>query len=136
MPRIDVLELLKNGKSVQIKPQGMSMVPLIYPGRDEVVISPVAGELKKYDIILYRSMKTGLLTLHRIVDIKEDTFFVCGDNQTTLEEINSEQIHGIVTEIYRKGKRIDTNNLFYRTVSKLYTGNKGNISRLRRMIKR
>ena len=69
MSTINIEQLLKEGKPVQVSPQGTSMIPFIYPGRDEVIIVPINRELRQYDIILFRSKKTGLLTLHRIIRI-------------------------------------------------------------------
>ncbi|MBE6127696.1 MAG: hypothetical protein E7185_00320 [Erysipelotrichaceae bacterium] len=133
MGKKDVVEILKNGKSVQIHPMGNSMMPFIYPGRDEVVISPMYKELRKYDIILFRSKETGVLTLHRIVDIDGKMYYVCGDNQYRLEPVDKEQVLGVVTEIIRKGKRINTEAPVYRSLAKLYTKNKHTFNVLRKL---
>ena len=133
MEKTDVVALLKNGESVQIHPLGSSMIPFIYPGRDEVVISPLNKELRKYDIILFRSQETGVLTLHRIVDIKEQTYYACGDNQYYLEPVRKDQILGVVTEIIRNGKRINTDDTVYRSLAQLYINNKHLINTLRKL---
>lgn len=133
MGKIDVVETLKRGESVRIHPLGNSMLPFIYPGRDEVVISPVNKELRKYDIILFRSRESGVLTLHRIVDNDEKTYYACGDNQYRLEPVDKTQVLGVVTEIIRNGKRINTEDAVYRSLAKLYTKNKHTINALRKL---
>lgn len=132
----DVVELLNKGESVQIHPLGNSMMPFIYPGRDEVVIAPVFKELQKYDIILFRSQETGILTLHRIVDIDKKAYYACGDNQYRLEPVDKKQVLGVVTEIIRNGKRINTEDAVYRSLAKLYTKNKHTIHALRKLLNR
>lgn len=136
MAKTDVVELLREGTAVRIRPKGMSMVPFIYPDRDEVVISPVSGELRKYDVILYRSRETGRLTLHRIMDMKNGIYYMCGDNQTVIEEISEDQIFGRVTEIVRNGKTINTDDIKYRTAAILFTKNKKTIGRIRKLVRR
>ena len=132
MGKTDVVEILKNGESVQIRPRGNSMMPFIYPERDEVVISPVYRELRKFDIILFRSQKTGSLTLHRIADIKEQTYYACGDNQFLLEPVCKDRILGVVTEIIRNGKKINTDDPVYRFLAMLFTKNKRTIHSLKK----
>lgn len=136
MPKTDIVKLLKEGQTIQIHPQGNSMMPFIYPDRDEVVISPDTNDLRKYDIVLYRSKETGYLTLHRIIRIENNTIYVCGDNQTRLEPIGKEQIIGIVIEIIRNGKHINTDSIAYRTAAALYVNNKQPINKLRALLKR
>ena len=51
--KIKITDLLSEEKSVQIKPIGYSMYPLIVPGRDEVIISPIRGrKLHRGDVLL------------------------------------------------------------------------------------
>ena len=133
MGKKDVVEILQKGESVQIHPVGNSMMPFIYPGRDEVVISPVYKELRKYDIILFRSQETGVLTLHRIVDIDEKAYYACGDNQYRPESVDKKQVLGVVTEIIRNGKRINTEAPVYRSLAKLYTENKHTFNALHKL---
>lgn len=48
-----IQEALAAGQSVRIFPMGTSMLPMLRRGIDSVVLSPVTGRLKKYDIPLY-----------------------------------------------------------------------------------
>ncbi len=100
-------EQLKNGGTVVFKPKGISMLPLIRQGIDSVSIAPFQGNLKKYDIPLYRRKDKSFI-LHRVVKVCSDkTYVMCGDNQTVLEYgISDSNIIGIVTGIYRGKKFI------------------------------
>ena len=102
-------EMISNGESVNFTPGGRSMLPSIRAGRDSVTVSP-AGDIKKYDIALYRRAN-GKFVLHRIVIAEKDYFVMCGDNQFQLEyPVTKEQIIGKVSAIKRKGKLINTEN--------------------------
>ena len=48
MPQIR--ELLSKGQPVRLYPKGVSMMPMLRQGIDSVLLSPVTGKLKKYDI--------------------------------------------------------------------------------------
>lgn len=37
----NIEQLLRDGNTIKLKPQGYSMYPLFYPGRDEAIIEPV-----------------------------------------------------------------------------------------------
>ena len=60
--KISPEELLAEGRTIQIKPQGYSMYPLFVPGRDSAVIAPPEksgrqGANLRYrrgDVVLYR----------------------------------------------------------------------------------
>ena len=81
----DIEQLLKDGSSIRLKPQGYSMYPLFHPGRDEAVIEAYPIHLlRRGDIILYRR-EQGILVLHRICRITSDGFYLVGDNQTEIE---------------------------------------------------
>ena len=133
MSKTDIVQLLKEGNTVQIYPQGNSMMPFIYPQRNEVVISPDVDHLRQYDIILFRSNQTGLLTLHRIMEIQDNCYLVSGDNQYVLETVYKDQVLGVVIEIIRNGKIIYMDDPLYRIGARLYTNNKQTINVLRKL---
>ena len=57
---------------------GTSMYPMLRNRRDTVVIRPVTGKLKKYDIPLYR--RGDDYVLHRIIGNSEQGYVICVDN--------------------------------------------------------
>ena len=106
--------LLTEGKSIQIKPQGYSMYPLIVPGRDSVVIAPATADFyRRGDVVLFRSTDKKL-TLHRVLQRKKNAYYMVGDNQKEPEgPIARERIIGVLTEIIRNGRSFSVKHPLY-----------------------
>lgn len=120
--RQDIEQLLAQGNGIQIKPQGYSMYPVLVPGRDEVVVEPIAErKLKRGDVVLYRRVAADtehILVLHRIWKVKEDGIYLVGDNQREIEgPLMRSQMKGIMVGMYRKGKYISVQNPWYRLIT-------------------
>ena len=95
-----IRERLSMGQSVQFKPKGTSMRPMLRQGIDSVVLSPLPKKLKKYDLPLYQR-DNGQYVLHRIVAVG-DTYTCIGDNQYEYEYgVRQDQMIGLVTGFYR-----------------------------------
>lgn len=109
MTQLDTLmplfrERLAAGQKVRFSPRGMSMLPMLRPGIDTVVLSPVPETLKKYDLPLYQR-QDGKYVLHRIVAVEGDTYTCMGDNQFYPEEgLARGQMIALVTA-FTRGKR-------------------------------
>lgn len=83
---------------------GVSMYPMLRNRRDTVIVSPASGHLKKYDVPLYR--RGGKYVLHRIVDVVDDRYVICGDNCIRREyDITDREIIGVLTGFYRVTER-------------------------------
>lgn len=107
-----IRERLAAGQNVQFIPKGISMLPLLRPGKDSVVLSPVPEKLRKYDIPLYQR-KNGGFVLHRIVKVGE-TYTCMGDNQLEKEPgLEHEQMIAVVTAFYRDGERHEISEWSY-----------------------
>lgn len=96
------------------RPKGTSMFPLIRSNKDyEICISKPVFPLKKYDVPVY-VRKSGSYVMHRILDITEDGYVCCGDNQWVLEHgIKESQVVGVLTQWYHKGKHCTVNDKGY-----------------------
>lgn len=109
MTQLDTLmplfrERLAAGQKVRFSPRGMSMLPMLRPGLDTVVLSPVPETLKKYDLPLYQR-QDGKYVLHRIVAVEGDTYICMGDNQFYPEGgLTRRQMIALVTA-FTRGKR-------------------------------
>jgi hypothetical protein len=116
---IDVVRLLEDGKTVQIKPQGYSMYPMFLPGRDSAVLSKVnQNRLRRGDVVLYRR-DTQTLVMHRIWKVTKNNVFLVGDNQSSVEgPIKKSKIIGILVFFLRKNKKISVHNPIYRLISR------------------
>lgn len=120
--KTDIEKLIKEGSSVQISPQGFSMYPLLFPGRDEVIIEPVSPDkVKRFDVILYRRKKEGILVLHRVCRHKKEGFYMVGDNQSQIEgPLDASQIIGKMVHIKRAGKDVSIKNPIYIIYSRMW----------------
>lgn len=113
--RADIEQLLKDGNTVQTVINGYSMYPMLVPGRDSVIVEPLEDrKLKRGDVVLYRR-DAGILVLHRIWRVRQEEFYMVGDNQTQIEgPLRPEQMRGILIAFIRKGKYIPVRNMPYR----------------------
>ncbi len=102
MGKEQIEELEKHGKYISV-PSGISMRPMIHGRQDAVMIEKLSDEPKRYDLVMYvRGNNQGVI--HRVIKKRENDYVICGDNCWQLEYVKPEQIKGIVTEFYRKGK--------------------------------
>ncbi len=92
---------------------GTSMYPLLRHRRDNIVVRPCNGRLKKYDVPLYKVGEK--YVLHRIIKVLPDGYVICGDNCINKEyNIKDENILGVLTEVYRNDKKINMDGLPYK----------------------
>ena len=114
--QLEVLE--RDGRYISV-PSGISMRPMIRGKRDAVVIEKISHKPRKYELVLYiRGKEQGVI--HRVVHEKENEYIICGDNCWQYEHVKLDQIKGIVTEYYRKGKWHKTRNIAYKIYSHLW----------------
>ena len=127
-------EQLNEGKSVSFRPGGISMLPLIRPEVDTVVIKKVPDKLKKFDLSLYRRAD-GSFVLHRIVGVKKDKYITRGDNQNIREgDIKREQILAIAVGMYKNGEYISFSGVKYWIYCRIRYM-KQELSRVKRVLK-
>lgn len=86
---------------------GVSMMPLIHPRRDLLVIKPKPeGRLHRLDVPLFKRTN-GEYVVHRVLKVRKDDYGMCGDHQTFIEYgITDSQILGVVEALIRDGKTI------------------------------
>ena len=98
---------------------GMSMFPMLRNRRDTIIVSPVTGRLKKYDVPLYR--RGNDYVLHRIVKVTESGYVICGDNCLYREHgITDEQILGVLSGFYRENHVVDMSGWGYRLYCRVW----------------
>lgn len=83
---------------------GVSMLPMLKNRRDTVVISAKTERLKPLDVALYKRGEA--YVLHRVLSVKEDGYWIRGDNCYSDEDIPESAVIGVLTEFFRKGKHI------------------------------
>lgn len=114
-----IREALAAGESVRIFPLGTSMLPMLRQKVDSVVLSPITGKLRKYDLPLYQR-ENGKYILHRIIDVGE-TYTCMGDNQLQQEPgIRHDQLIAVVTAFYRGERKRSVTDLDYRLYCRIW----------------
>lgn len=101
---LNIREIIERDGMYISTPLGDSMWPMLYNKRDTTCIVKTDGKLKKHDVALY-VRSSGEYILHRIMEVRDDSYVMCGDSQFVLEHgIKSEQIIGVLDSFYRNGK--------------------------------
>ena len=92
---------------------GVSMYPMLRDRRDTIIIRPVSGRLKKYEVPLYRRGED--YVLHRIVKVTPEGYVICGDNCLKQEyQVTDREIIGVLRGFYRGDREVDMNGCGYR----------------------
>ena len=104
-------ELLKSGV-ISFVPKGNSMWPIIKNRGQSVVIKLKEGRLKKYDVAFYLR-KDGAFVLHRVVELKDNGYIMCGDSQFALEPVLEDQVFGVMMGFYHGKKYIESTDVKY-----------------------
>lgn len=109
---------LELGDEISFLTRGGSMQPLFVQHRDVVNVCKVSVELKRGDVVLYPSKCSDELILHRIIKVSGDNLLIRGDNNYFNEHRKTNEMVGIMTSFFRKGKYCDVNkSLKYKTYS-------------------
>ena len=99
----ELLERLSEGKTVQLTPQGISMLPFIQGGRDKVRVRK-EERIDVGDIVL--APHNGRLLLHRVYAIEGTRLTLMGDgNLKGKELVDRQDVWGKVLEIVKPGER-------------------------------
>lgn len=108
-----ITEAFEKNATFKIPVTGTSMNPLLFEGRDYVLIKKPEFPLQIGDVPLYRR-NNGAFVLHRIVDKDENGYIMCGDNQFLLEKgICDRHIIGVMCALCQDGKLIDVDDPEY-----------------------
>lgn len=88
---------------------GVSMYPMLRHRRDTIVVKPVDGRFKKYDVPVYKS--NGKYIMHRVIKVLPDEYIIRGDNCTNKEHVTDDMIIGRLDEFYRNPKDVTSDKL-------------------------
>lgn len=112
-------DILKEEKIYVSTTVGVSMYPMLRNRRDTIIVEPYEGRLKKYDVPLYK--RNSDYVLHRIIEVREDSYVIRGDNCMEKEYgITDEQILGVLTGFYRGAKKVDMNGMGYKFYARFW----------------
>ena len=112
-------ELNKNGVYASVT-RGNSMEPLFRTHRDVIIAKKIDGELKPYDVALYRG-NDGNYILHRVLKVGRDHYVIRGDNTFALELVPKSEVVGVLVSFNRKGKEHTTEDFAYKLYSRLWS---------------
>lgn len=103
--RLYTIEELLQSTGVYVGPTvGVSMLPMLKNRRDTVVIKKKTEPLQPLDVVLYK--RGNDYVLHRVLQQTEDGYLIRGDNCYNDERVTEEQVIGVLTEFFRKGKHV------------------------------
>ena len=115
-----VRERTAAGQTVRYLPfRGISMLPMLRQGRDQVEVSPLPERLQKYDLPVYQ-YPSGKYVMHRVVAVKDDHYICNGDNLLQMEKVYHHQMIALVTAFTRDGKRIEVTHSGYRLYCRVW----------------
>jgi hypothetical protein len=77
-----------------------------------VVIEKKSERLKKYDVGFY-TRPNGACVLHRVIEVTDDGYVMCGDSQFYTEKVDEESVFGVMSGFYRKDKFVAANDQKY-----------------------
>ncbi len=99
-----IKEVVNSGGRATFTPFGISMKPMLYGGRDEIILVKPTFPLKKYDLPFYTS-PSGKMILHRVVKADKNGYIMRGDNTYFNETgITDSDVIAVVSQFKRKGK--------------------------------
>lgn len=81
------------------------MWPMLRDRRDTIVVRPVEGRLRPYDVALYR--RDNAYILHRVIKMTAEGYRIMGDNCMAYEEVPESAILGRLDEFWRGERHCD-----------------------------
>lgn len=111
-------EILKKDRRLVYKTRGISMLPMLHQNRDIIVIVPPEGQLKKYDVALYKRGTSYIL--HRIIGVQDNEYLIRGDNTFRMEHVSPELVIGVLTGFVRNGKSYTVEDTGYQIYCRIW----------------
>ncbi len=108
-----ILSELESEGYVIISVRGISMQPLLYTNRSQVLIRRLEKRPKKNDVVLY-VRPDGEQVLHRIIGFDGDVCLIRGDNTFGLERVPLDQVKGVMETVWRHKREIQVSNFLYK----------------------
>ena len=107
-------DLLRLGKTLRFRAQGISMTPLVRNG-DILVIVPATGNPIQLGDIVQCSVVPGKVVVHRVIGVEKRTdghyFLIQGDQAAAPDGwVHQSQVFGQLTSLERNGKIIHMKN--------------------------
>lgn len=104
-PKHSIQEILKRDGAWISTTAGTSMWPMLRDRRDTIVVRPIEGRLRPYDVALYR--RGDAYVLHRVIKANDGGYRIMGDNCMAYEEVPESAILGRLDEFWRGERHCD-----------------------------
>lgn len=104
-PKHSIQEVLEQDGVWISTTAGTSMWPMLRDRRDTIVVRPVEGRLRPYDVALYK--RDNAYILHRVIKSTASGYRIIGDNCMAYEEVPESDILGQLDEFWRGERRCD-----------------------------
>lgn len=116
-----IKETLSEGNELNLLVTGTSMNPFIGDNRDRVLLTSVSNIGINKGEIVFIQRNNQEYVLHRVLKIlPNEKFLMNGDSQTWCEVVRNDQVFACVKTIYRKGRAIEHDNIFYIILTRLW----------------
>lgn len=92
---------------------GNSMWPFIKNKKTSIIVLKKENRLSRLDVAFYMR-ENGEYVLHRVLEVKEAGYIVCGDSQTEKEYVSEDSVIGILSGYYKGGKYVDCSDEAYK----------------------
>lgn len=104
--------LQREGKVIDV-PVGNSMYPLLKHKRTAFVVSALSTDIRKNDVVLFKRNNNSYV-LHRVVKLLPNNYLrIRGDNCLVHDDVNREEIIGIMVGLYKDKHYIDCKHSIY-----------------------
>ena len=118
---LTIEELLSRDGKLVYKAKGRSMLPMLRPDRDLVMIeavdSPAASPVP-YDVVLYKTDSKYIL--HRLLRIDGNQYLIRGDNTYSVERVPTDAVIGVLTGFVRDGNQISVRDWRYKLFVRIW----------------
>lgn len=113
-------ELEKNGV-IGFVPGGNSMWPILKNRAQSVVVKLKKERLKPLDVAFY-TRDSGVFVLHRVMQVMDGGYVMCGDSQFNTEKVKEENVFGVMEGFYQGKKYIEvTDERYIKRVERWYS---------------
>ncbi len=107
------IEIEKNGV-IAFVPKGNSMWPILKnKGQSVIIRKKTAEEIIEPFAVIFYERENGSLVLHRVLELRNNSYIVCGDSQFELEKVYERQVFGVMEGFYNRKKYIKATDPTY-----------------------
>ncbi len=95
----DYKSQIEKNNVIAFVPGGNSMWPILKNRKQSVIVQKKQEKLKKFDVGFYQR-DNGAFVLHRVMQVTDDGYIMCGDSQLVFEKVKEENVFGVLTGFY------------------------------------